>query len=277
MTDEVNDTEVIKTSELTFSYSQEGTDLALGLTSGHRFLIHRLALSIGAGELLFLIGPTGVGKTTLLKMLAGILSPISGSLWIQGAPTEHMRKREKKLIFRRVAMTFQRSGLFDSKTVLENLLFPLEELTELDSLQRNEMAKKALKQVGLEGSETRFPFELSGGMQKRLGIARVLVLQPQIILYDDPTAGLDPITSSQILNLIVQFHQERRTTSVIATSDLELATAIGQATPSRFAFLYQGEILESGSWEKMVHSQHPVIYQFIRGLVSGPLSDLENL
>jgi phospholipid/cholesterol/gamma-HCH transport system ATP-binding protein len=179
---------------------------------------------------------------------------------------------EKKLALRKISMTFQRSGLFDSKTVAENLLFPLQELTHLNRKECDLLLQKVLNQVDLTGTELRYPFELSGGMQKRLGIARAIVLNPEIILYDDPTAGLDPMTSNHILELILNVHREKRTATLIATSDLDLALRVSAQVSSKICFLYGGKIVQEGSGAELFQSKDPVIYQFFRGLLDGPLN-----
>ena len=172
-------------------------------------------------------------------------------------------------------MTFQRSGLFDSLTVLENLLFPLRELTLLTAKERLQLAEQILGQVNLTGAESKYPFEISGGMQKRLGIARALVLQPELILYDDPTAGLDPITSHHIVDVILTAKNKKKTATLIATSDLDLAFSVSKKTAAKIGFLYQGKLIQVGTEKEIFDSLNPIIHQFTRGLLQGPLTASE--
>ena len=261
MSFDVNENEVLKADKISFSFG----DAARPLLDG-------LSLTLNRSEVLFLIGPSEMGKTTLLKLLTGLYRPSEGDIFFQGASLETLSKEEKKSALRKISMTFQRSGLFDSKTVAENLLFPLQELTPLNRQECDLMVQRVLNQVELTGNELKFPFELSGGMQKRLGIARAIVLNPEIILYDDPTAGLDPMTSNHILELILNVHREKRTATLIATSDLDLALRVSSQVSSKICFLYGGKIVQEGSGEELFQSKDPVIYQFFRGLLDGPLN-----
>lgn len=235
-------------------------------------VIQDLTLKLNRSEVIIVIGPGGQGKTTLLKILSGLLKPQSGEVVVQGASLNQISNRNRRLVLSRIAMTFQRSGLFDSMTVLENLLFPLRELKALSFQESLDLVQRVLLQVEIVGSESKFPHEISGGMQKRLGIARALILQPEAILYDDPTAGLDPITSNHIMDLILQVHQGKGTATLIATSDLNLAIRVSQQYGAKIAFLYQGNLLGTFSAQALRESNQPVIYQFVRGLADGPLA-----
>ncbi len=261
----INENEVVKAQGITFRYGDAPQPV-----------IDLLDLSLKRSEVLFLIGLSGMGKTTLLKILAGLYSPQTGDVFIQGAPLAMLNSKDRRMILRRVSMTFQRSGLFDSLTVLENLLFPLKELTLFSPEQSLKVAQKILSQVELRGSESKFPFEMSGGMQKRLGIARALVLEPEVVFYDDPTAGLDPITSKHIVELILKVHKEKETATLIATSELDLALGVSRKNLARIAFLHEGRILQIGTAEEILDSNNPVVFQFVRGLLKGPLTRLES-
>lgn len=252
--------EVIKAEAVSFSYSNAATPM-----------LDRLDLSLKQSELLCLIGPGGSGKTTLLKLLAGLFIPSSGEIFFRGAPLSQLKPRDRSLILRRVSMTFQRSGLFDSKTVLENLTFPLRELNRMTPQEALAEAESILKRVDLAGHSSKYPFEISGGMQKRLGIARALVLKPEAVFYDDPTAGLDPITSNQIVDLILSVHQDQGTSSLISTSDIDLAMSISSRLNAKIAFLCEGRILQMGTAQELLDSNQPVIVQFLRGLAEGAL------
>ncbi len=262
----VNENEVLSAKDLSFTFS-----------GASKSVIHHLSISLNRSEVFFLVGPSGMGKTTLLKVLAGILIPQSGEVFFQGAPLNQLSRRERRIVLQRVAMTFQRSGLFDSLSVLENLTFPLKELTHLSNQQCLDLARKALHQVEIFESESKFPYEISGGMQKRLGIARALVLQPEVILYDDPTAGLDPVTSRHIIDLIIQVQKEKNNATLIATSDLDLALQVSRKTSAKIGFLFEGQLLQVSTVSDLLNSNHPVIYQFTRGLSEGPLSAVDDL
>lgn len=266
MSDLLKENEVLRAENIFFRYP-----------TASKPILNGMSFSLLRHQATFLIGPSGNGKTTLLKLFAGLLPLQSGALWIQGAPLHLISRKEKRLVLNRVAMTFQRGGLFDSMSVLDNLLFPLSELTLLSGKERMDLARKALEQVRMTGSEAKHLSEISGGMQKRLGIARALVLQPEIILYDDPTAGLDPISSAHIMDLIFKVHSERGLGTFIATSDLDLALRMSEKTGANIAFLFNGEIIETAAASGLLDSKNPVIHQFTRGLIEGPLDPMEVL
>ncbi|NBY19920.1 ATP-binding cassette domain-containing protein [bacterium] len=255
------DNEVVKVDAVTFDYSNAASPV-----------IDQLTLALKKSEITFLIGPSGSGKTTLLKLLAGLLEPGAGDITIQGVSLKRANSSERRATLRKVAMTFQRSGLFDSKTVLENLIFPLQELNRLSFEKALAEAGKVLDLVELKGHESKLPHEVSGGMQKRVGIGRALALSPEVVFYDDPTAGLDPITSKNIIELIIQIQKENKTTNLISTSDLDLAVNISRKIASKIAFLFEGKILQIGTADEILGSINPVIHQFTRGLLEGPLT-----
>jgi phospholipid/cholesterol/gamma-HCH transport system ATP-binding protein len=235
--------------------------------SGHSVLkgIH---LEIPRGETFALIGPSGEGKTVLLKLMAGLLRPDRGEVLFQGVALVDLSARRRSLFSRRIGMTFQKSGLFDSLTCAQNLDFPLRELTALSQAERERKIEKALEEVGLVGQGALMVHEMSGGMQKRLGIARALILSPEAILYDDPTAGLDPITSRSILELILEMKRKYEMTVVLVTSQPDQAYRMAD----RIGFLYKGDFLQIGSSEIIQASSQPVVKQFVGGLLEGPLT-----
>lgn len=261
MSFDVNENEVLKAENISFSFSDAARPLLEGLN-----------LTLNRSEVLFLIGPSEMGKTTLLKLLTGLYRPSKGDVFLQGGAIEKLSKIERKKALRKISMTFQRSGLFDSKTVRENLLFPLQELTDRGQEECELLVDKILSQVELNGNEFKYPFELSGGMQKRLGIARALILNPEVILYDDPTTGLDPITSNHILDLILSVQKEKGTATLIATSDLDLALRVSEQVKTKICFLFDGKIIQEGKGKELFESKNPIIYQFTRGLLEGPLT-----
>lgn len=229
-----------------------------------------VTINIKEGESIVVLGPSGQGKSTLLKTMCGLLTPSNGSVFIkQTEITPDFFTRGE--IISSLGILFQKNALFDSLTCLENIAFPLRERTLLSEQERTERAVHFLDEVGLSHASDLFPDEISGGMQKRLGIARALALSPQIIFYDDPTAGLDPITSRKIIELILKLKTEQKSTIVTVTNDMNRAYQMAD----RILFVCDGEVLETGSVEETKKSQDPRVHQFIQGLSNGPLTTTE--
>jgi phospholipid/cholesterol/gamma-HCH transport system ATP-binding protein len=199
------------------------------------------------------VGHSGGGKSVLLKIIAGLLKPDSGTVRLGSS---------------NVGMLFQKNALFDSFTCEENLLFPLKERKGIVGSEAKERAARFLQAVGLKGNEKLFPDEISGGMQKRLGIARALIVEPEIILYDEPTAGLDPITSRTIADLIRDLRAQGGSTLLTVTNDMQRAYQIGD----RVCLLAQGRLVDGGTPAQVQATQDPAIRQFIYGLKQGPLT-----
>lgn len=218
-----------------------------------QWIFRELSLEVKRLESVALVGPSGGGKSTLLKMVAGLLPCDAGTIEVG---TEN------------VGMLFQKNALFDSFTVEENLLFPLKERKGIVGAEARKRSAHFLEAVGLAGNENLFPDEISGGMQKRLGIARALIVEPEVILYDEPTAGLDPITSRKIADLIRQLRKEVGSTLLTVTNDMQRAYQIGD----RICVLAQGKIVEGGTPEQIQATTDPAIRQFIYGLKDGPLT-----
>ena len=210
-------------------------------------------LDVAARESVVLIGPSGSGKSTLLKIVAGLVTPDSGTVSIQ---TEN------------VGMLFQKNALFDSLTVEENLLFPLKERLGVDGEKARLRAGELLAAVGLSGNEKLYPHEISGGMQKRLGIARALIVEPEVILYDDPTAGLDPVTSRMIGDLLLSLNQKAGTTVLAVTNDIGRARQLGD----RVFLLAEGRLIPGGPGKDLMDHPDPSVHQFVHGLQHGPLT-----
>jgi phospholipid/cholesterol/gamma-HCH transport system ATP-binding protein len=229
-----------------------------------------LSLELKRGEILSILGPSGAGKSVVLKVLAGLWKPDRGRVLFEGHDLYKLSRARNREIFQKLSMTFQKSGLLDSMTVYENIDFPLREATGLKRASRKKKIEESLKQVGLSGTESLFPHELSGGMQKRLGIARALVLEPQCLLYDDPTAGLDPITSRQIIDLLLDAKKETEMTLILVTSEIDLA----MMSADRIAFLHRGRFHFIGTSEETKRSKEPALYQFLHGLKEGPITEL---
>jgi phospholipid/cholesterol/gamma-HCH transport system ATP-binding protein len=236
----------VQVSALTFAFS-EGRS--------RQNVIQKLSFDVFPGEIFVVVGPSGSGKSTLLKLIANLLP----------APRE-------TIVFNppgpRIAMTFQRSGLFDSLNCGDNLRFPIRECLKLTPAETETLVQRALADVGLSGTEDLRLNQISGGMQKRVGIARGLVLKPQLMLYDDPTAGLDPLTTRSISELIVSTTKKYLMTAVVVTSDLNLAYEIAD----RIGFLFNGKFQQIGTREEIKSSKDPVVHQFVNGLAQGPLT-----
>lgn len=223
---------------------------------------------IEKGESFVLIGPSGEGKSVLLKLIAGLIQPSSGEIWIDNQNFYQLSLPERKDLMLKMGMLFQKNALFDSLTVGENIGFPLRERTEYSEEKISKEIDSYLDSVGILHAKDLFPDEISGGMQKRLGIARALALYPEIILYDDPTAGLDPITSRAIIKLILRLKEERSSTLLTITNDMNRAYQLAD----RIAMVVDGELLVMDSIEEAKNSKEPRFYQFTRGLLDGPLT-----
>ncbi len=226
---------------------------SLGKNFNDEWIFRNVGFTVPAESSAVVLGTSGSGKTLLLKMISGLMAPDEGTVRVGTS---------------NVGMLFQRNALFDSFTVLENLLFPLKERSGLIGKPALEKAHRYLEAVGLKGTDHQYPNELSGGMQKRLGIARALIVDPQVILYDEPTAGLDPITSKLIAELIQTLRRENKSTLLTITNDVNRAYQLGD----RIYLLAQGGLIDGGTPTEVRATQDPVIKQFIYGLREGPLT-----
>ncbi|MCL5102561.1 MAG: ABC transporter ATP-binding protein [Armatimonadetes bacterium] len=234
-------------------------------------ILRRLDLQVEKGETLAVMGMSGAGKSTLLKCVAGLLRPSGGQILMDGVDIARMRESELDRIRRRIGMVFQYAALFDSLTVYENVAFGLRRHANLTESQMAEVVKHKLSMVGLPRTESLMPAELSGGMQKRVGLARALALEPEIVLYDEPTAGLDPITAATIAELIVKTRDELGVTSVLVSHDIPTIKRVS----NRIAMLHRGKIIALGTVEEMEKSEDPSVRQFMEGSVEGPIQITE--
>jgi len=218
-------------------------------------------LSIETGELLALIGGSGKGKSVLLKHIIGLLHPDAGKILVDGKEMSRLKGRARQEIKERFGIVFQGGALFDSMTVFENVAFPLEEKTKLPPDLIKDRVLKELQSVGLKGAEEKYPSEISGGMKKRVALARCLVLSPEIILFDEPTTGLDPMMTKTIHKLIRTLQQQRRLTAVIVTHEIpEIFSLV-----DRVAMLHEGAVLAVGKPDEIQNSNNPIIEQFLHG------------
>ncbi|MCL5773412.1 MAG: ABC transporter ATP-binding protein [Firmicutes bacterium] len=239
----------------------------LTMRLGGRDVLHNVNLEIGRGETLVVMGLSGVGKSTLLKCMTGLLKPANGTIIIEGKDITKLKPAELNELRKNIGMVFQSPALFDSLTVGENVAFGLREHTRLPEEEIQRIVAEKLAIVDLEGMESLFPSQLSGGMQKRASLARTITTNPEVILYDEPTTGLDPIMSNVINELIMYLQKEFSVTSVVVTHDLESAFKIG----NQIAMLYEAVIVEKGSPEEIKKSENPVVKQFITGSALGPI------
>ncbi len=236
---------------------------------GANDVLRGVDLEIRTGETLVIIGRSGCGKSVLLKHLMGIMQPDEGTVVIDGVDIFSLTERELDQFRLKLGMLFQGAALFDSLTVRENVGFSLDEHTTLPAEVVREKVQEKLGLVGLAGIGDLMPAALSGGMKKRVGLARAICYDPKIILYDEPTTGLDPIMADGINDLIVEMHQKLRVTSVAVTHDMKSAYKMA----SRIAMLYEGKIIGTGTPEEIKNTANPIIRQFITGSATGPITD----
>ena len=234
---------------------------------GPKRVLDACDLTIHRGQTLVIVGRSGEGKSVLLKNIVRLLEPDAGAVWVEGVEVTALPRPELMNLRRRFGMLFQGAALFDSMTVCKNIGLMLEEHTDWPRGRIRERACECLRQVGLAGAEDKLPSELSGGMKKRAGLARAIVMQPQYILYDEPTTGLDPITSDAINDLIIQLQQELGVTSIVVTHDMPSAFKIAD----RMAMLSRGRIVFTGTVDEVRTTSHPMVRQFIEGRSQGPL------
>jgi len=226
-------------------------------------------LEIETGETMVVIGQSGSGKSVLLKHLIGILKPDKGTITIDGLEITRLGEDGLQRISRKFGMLFQSAALFDSLTVGENVSFGLERYTDHSPVETRRIVAESLDKVGLKGIEGLMPYELSGGMKKRVGLARAIAYGPEIILYDEPSTGIDPIRADAINDLINDLKRDLHVTSVVITHDMVSSYKVAD----RIAMLYEGRIIEIGTPAEIQSSSNPIIQQFIHGQARGPITD----
>ena len=226
-----------------------------------------MSLQVEPCDRLVIIGQSGSGKSTILRLILGIMQPDSGSVFFQQFEITRLPRRKLQQVRQRIGMVYQYSALLSSRNVRDNVALPLEELTEKSREEIDEIVETKLELVGLAGSKEQMPYELSGGMRKRVSLARALVMEPELILFDEPSAGLDPVISSVIDELIIDLTEKSKVTSIIVTHDMGSAFHIG----TRMAMLYQGKIIEDAEPEQFKRSRNPVVAQFLSGSTKGPI------
>lgn len=235
---------------------------------GSQTVLNGLNLKVPAGTTTAVIGPSGEGKSVMLKHMIGLLTPDQGEVLVDGTSILGLGRVELNRIREKFAMVFQNAALFDSMTVYENVAFPLEEKTNLSRDEISSRVETALLEGGLKNVYQKYPDELSGGMKKRVGLARGLLLEPQIVLFDEPTTGLDPVIRRAIHQLIKETQAKFGFTAVIVSHDIPDIFEVAH----HIAMLYRGEILQFGTPEEIQGSDHPVVRQFISGSLDGPIN-----
>ena len=232
-----------------------------------RIVLDGINLEIYKGETFVIMGGSGCGKSTLLRHMIGSYKPTSGKVSLMGRDITSLSEDEMDAMKKKIGMSFQGSALFDSMNVGENISLPLREHTKLQSSVIDIVVKMKLELVGLRGFENLMPSQISGGMKKRVGLARAIAMDPEIIFYDEPTAGLDPIVAGVIDKLILDLSQKLSITSVVVTHDMGSVFKIAD----RIAMLYEGKVMQVGTKEEIKNSKNEIVQQFINGSPDGPI------
>lgn len=231
---------------------------------GQKLVLDNINLSIEKGKTTVVIGPSGCGKTVLIKHFIVLQRPTEGEVYFKGRRVDHLSERELNQVRTHFGYLFQEGALFDSMTVAENILFPIRQHAKIrDWRQVDEAVKMKLAMVGLDGFQNYFPARLSGGQRKRAALARAIALNPEVILYDEPTTGLDPIRSDIINELIIKLERELGITSVVVTHDMKSAYKVA----NRIIMLHNGRVIADGDTDHIRNHPHPVVQQFITGQV----------
>ncbi len=235
---------------------------------GSRRILNDVSLDIFQGETIVIMGGSGCGKSTFLRHLIGSIRPDSGEVWMFGKNIAKASEDQMDEIRKKFGMLFQSGALFDSLSVGENIALPLREHTKLDNSVISIVVKMKLELVGLRGFENLMPSQLSGGMKKRVGLARAIVLDPTIVFYDEPTAGLDPVMTGVVDKLTMDLTKKLHMTSVVVTHDMNSVFRIAD----RIVMLHEGNIIQIGTPQEIRNSKNPIVEQFITGEAEGPIS-----
>ncbi len=236
----------------------------------HNHVLQGVNLKISEGRITVIIGRSGEGKSVLLKHIIGLLTPDMGQVLIDGIDISKLRGRALTRMHTKFGMLFQGAALFASRTVGDTVAFPLREHTRLSPQEISSRVKEKLHLVGLDGIEDRMPSQLSGGMRKRVGLARAIIQEPEILLYDEPTTGLDPILADSINRLVVHMEQSLRITSVVISHDIESALKYAHTV----AMLHGGKIVAEGTPDEILEAENPLVRQFLAGSSEGPIQVL---
>jgi phospholipid/cholesterol/gamma-HCH transport system ATP-binding protein len=231
---------------------------------GRLVVLDGLDLSIESGQSLVVIGASGTGKSVLLKHIVGLLRPDSGEVWFDGVRVDELPERDLMDLRQRLGFLFQMGALFDSLNVCDNVAFPIVEHTHKPPTEVRDIVAKKLEMVGLPGFENKMPAQLSGGQRKRVALARAIALDPEVILYDEPTTGLDPVRSDVINQLILKLQRELKVTSITVTHDMASAFKIAD----RIVMLHEGKLIFDGTAEEIQRTDVPIVRQFVAGEAS---------
>jgi phospholipid/cholesterol/gamma-HCH transport system ATP-binding protein len=226
-----------------------------------------VSLEVEPLDRLVIMGQSGSGKSTILRLILGILRPQSGSIFFKQFEISRLNRRKLQQVRTQIGMVYQYSALLSSRNVRDNVSLPLEELTTKSREEIDKIVDEKLELVGMLEAKNEMPSELSGGMRKRVSLARALVMEPELILFDEPSAGLDPVIATVIDELIISLTEQSKVTSIIVTHEMDSAFRIG----TRMAMLYQGKIIEQGEAEAFKNSTNPVVAQFLSGSTEGPI------
>jgi phospholipid/cholesterol/gamma-HCH transport system ATP-binding protein len=227
---------------------------------GNQMVLNGISLSVKRGETLAVLGRSGTGKSVLLRLVIGLEKPDSGSVCIHGQDIAGLALDQMGEIRKKMGFLFQHAALYDSLTVEQNVAFPLQHNTKMSKSERAERVRQLLTEVGMEGALAKMPSDISGGMQKRVGLARALALEPDILLLDEPTAGLDPISSGEIDDLVLKLQEEHHMASVVVTHDLHSAKAIAGS----LALLNEGDVVIQGDFEELQNSHIEFVREFLK-------------
>ena len=230
-------------------------------------VLNGVSLKVEPLDRLVIMGQSGSGKSTILRLILGILQPSAGEIFFKQFEISRLKRRKLQQVRTQIGMVYQYSALLSSRNVRDNVALPLEELTRKPTAEIDRIVDEKLDLVGMLDSKNQMPSELSGGMRKRVSLARALVMDPELILFDEPSAGLDPVISSVIDELIISLTERSKVTSIIVTHEMDSAFRIG----TRMAMLYQGEVIADGSPEELKQSKDPVVQQFLSGSTKGPI------
>jgi phospholipid/cholesterol/gamma-HCH transport system ATP-binding protein len=247
----------------------EVNDVHKSFANNH--VLRGLSLAVRQGESMVVIGGSGTGKSVLIKCIIGILNPDRGNILVAGQDIASLKEKDLYQLRKKFGMLFQAGALFDSMKVWENVGFGLLQHTTLSKKEVKKRAVEKLNLLGLHQIEDLMPSELSGGMKKRVSLARAIAMEPEILLYDEPTTGLDPIRADTINALIVEMRKKIKVTSVTITHDMVSAYKVGD----RIAMLYQGKIIEVGTPDEIKNSSSAIVQQFIQGKAEGPITQAE--
>lgn len=231
-------------------------------------ILNNLDIRFDDQKITVVIGMSGGGKSVMLKHIIGLISPDSGKVLVNGIDINALKRKELNEIRKKFGMVFQDGALFDSINVFENIAFPVRRHTKFKENKIRDMVFTMLGEVGLSGQEFKMPSEISGGMRKRVGVARALILNPEIVLFDEPTTGLDPIMSDVINNLILSLHDKFQFTGIVISHNMEGAYKTGDI----IAMLHDGHIIQIGTGTEIRNSKNPIVNQFVTGSMNGPIN-----